>query len=289
MKLRQLILFLKKRTLRNKKSISGNKFLKHGINFEFGNSHDKNVGDTLTMPLMKYLSDEYNLSQKFYLKAKHLYCIGSIICFGLFDATIWGSGFLSKDFAIKLKKNKYIKYDVRAVRGPLTRNLLIECGYKCPEVYGDPAILYEKFYKPKVDKKYNISLITHYADTRYNNLENIHKISVETNDFKHFIDEIASSEVVISSSLHGIILSETYGVPCIWLKSPNLDELKYFDWYYSTGRQESKIQSAESLEEALNLSKAACLPPTVKIRQLADNLLKSFPFDLFKKNPSHLD
>lgn len=54
------------------------------------------------------------------------------------------------------------KLDVRAVRGPVTRAILMDYGYSVPEVYGDPAIIMPEIYKAvplKNRKKYG--LITH--------------------------------------------------------------------------------------------------------------------------------
>lgn len=72
-----------------------------------------------------------------------------------------------------------------------------------------------------------------------------------TLDWKNFIDEIVSAKFVISSSLHGIILAEAYGVPCVMLKDTESDDFfKYEDYYRSTGRKHFFI--ANSVEEALD-------------------------------------
>ena len=71
-----------------------------------------------------------------------------------------------------------------------------------------------------------------------------------TRDWKNFIDEIVSASFVISSSLHGIILAEAYGIPCVMLKDTESDDFfKYEDYYRSTGRKHFFI--ANSVEEAL--------------------------------------
>ena len=44
-----------------------------------------------------------------------------------------------------------------------------------------------------------------------------HYIDVKTSDYRKFITEICQSKLIISSSLHGIILAESYGIPAIFL------------------------------------------------------------------------
>lgn len=46
--------------------------------------------------------------------------------------------------------------DIRSVRGPVTRNILMDLGYDVPSVYGDPAILLPLFYNPIVEKNMTI-------------------------------------------------------------------------------------------------------------------------------------
>lgn len=80
---------------------------------------------------------------------------------------------------------------------------------------------------------------------------------------------------ILSSSLHGIILAETYGIPAIMLKSP-LDTFKFRDYYYSTGRFDFPI--ANTVEEALKMEPPA-LPNLDNLRQ---GLIDSFPYDIWK-------
>ncbi len=100
---------------------------------------------------------------------------------------------------------------------------------------------------------------------------------MNTNDYKSVIDEIAASEIVYTSSLHGIILAESYGVPAIFFRGLGKSkDFKYLDYYYSTGRKDVKI--AESFEEALTM-KPLPLPDLSKMQQ---DLLESFPYDLWE-------
>ena len=102
-------------------------------------------------------------------------------------------------------------------------------------------------------------------------------IDIVTNDWKATIDEIANSELIISSSLHGIIIAEAYGVPAILLnKTEDGDLFKYNDYYYSTGRKSYAM--AESVEEALAMPR----PEVPDLSKLQDNLLNTFPVDLWE-------
>jgi len=63
------------------------------------------------------------------------------------------------------------------------------------------------------------------------------------------------SKTIISSSLHGIILAEVYGIPAIFLNTHEYvdkDLIKYYDLCFSTERYSLKM--AQTLEEAMAMS-----------------------------------
>ena len=73
---------------------------------------------------------------------KKLLALGSIIHLAEDNDVIWCSGINGKHMDKTDKKfYKFTNLDVRAVRGPLTRQFLLEIGIKCPKIYGDPALL----------------------------------------------------------------------------------------------------------------------------------------------------
>lgn len=116
----------------------------------------------------------------------------------------------NRKFKIPLKK-------VHAVRGPLTRNLILSQGIECPEIYGDPGLLVSKIYKPNFKKKYKLGLIPHYVDkeNKYvNYLKNKYPNEVLVIDiqssFKNVIDNINKCEMIASSSLHGVITAQMH-------------------------------------------------------------------------------
>ena len=235
-----------------------------------------NLGDQLSPIIVTNIVNSFDgVKLK---KHKNLLAIGSLIGSFNCDGVVWGSGILSDD-AIKVvnKRKRYIKYDIRAVRGPETRNVLLKCGYKVPEVYGDPAILLKDIYCPNIEKKkYKISLICHLSNIEKSSC--FHNIDIRTSDYKNFVDEVCSSEFIISSSLHGIILAETYGVPCIfWNNKMDKQFIKFKDWYYSTNRYDFKY--GNSIDECIKKGPND-LPNLLSMRK---NLLETFPKDIFLK------
>lgn len=105
--------------------------------------------------------------------------------------------------------------------------------------------------------------------------KDILNIDICTSDYREFVNKLTSVEIVISSSLHGIILAESYGVKAILLK-PTKDYLKYYDWYYSTGRYSFPI--ANNIEDAFNIVPA----PLPDLDVLRKQLLDVFPYDLYE-------
>lgn len=241
----------------------------------------RNLGDTLSAPVVEYALRQKGLRMNQPTeKTHHLYAIGSILLMGYQDATVWGSGmFVAPSFIRTLfHRAPFRKLDIRCVRGPLTRKELLRIGHKCPEIYGDPGCLMPLIYKPQVEKTLDYLVIPHYSmEKQIAGLvpaENI--ASMATDDYKTVIDKICSAKKVISGSLHGIILSESYGVPTIFYQDRSAHfNFKYADWYQSTGRTFGVTTT--DLMEAIAMDAGAVPDLTDMQRQL----LEVFPYDLW--------
>lgn len=125
-------------------------------------------------------------------------------------------------------------------------------------------------------KRYKIKMFPHSTvrlsviGSRLHCYDKNHVVSTLTNDWKKFIDKIVEAKLVISSSLHGIILAEAYGVPCIMLNDTETPDLfKYEDYYLSTGR---KMVMAKNIDEALKMKNVEV--PNLEIIQ--ERLLAKF-------------
>lgn len=258
---------LSRRTNKNKVNLHWWSLKKGGI---------ENLGDMLSEVIVENVLtlNKIDINKKV-SQMKHLYAIGSILDSGYQDATVWGSGFWYSP-AKNIFWKKIRKLDVRAVRGPRTRDSLKKLGYNCPEVYGDPAVLLPLFYTPTKIKQSGIKVISHYSENNNSEFSNI-DITTTMDRWKLVIDEICSSDLIISSSLHGIIIAEAYGVPAIMLKQKNCSDLyKYEDYYWSTGRK--KFPVVNSVEDALKMR----VPEPSDLSNMQKRLLDAFPTDLYE-------
>lgn len=268
---------------RNSRCLDHSMLPKHTVKMEWVDNG--NLGDSLGPVIYRWMLQRKNISENERTKKSyHLLTCGSMIGVGNFDAVVWGSGaHVIHNIESLLSMRGIRQYDIRAVRGPLTQKILSSCGYPCPEVYGDPAIIMPLIYNEScVTKKYEISIILHYylKDTKlYQNAGDCNYIDIATTDYKQFVREILASKKIISSSLHGIILAETYGVPAVFLNTGGyVDDalIKYYDWYYSTNRW--SVRMARTIEEAIAMEPM----PLPDLSVMRDKLIDAFPYDLWK-------
>ncbi len=133
------------------------------------------------------------------------YCSGS-------NAIVWGSGIMRQSDHIK--PSQFL-----AVRGKKTQQRMLELGLNPPRIIGDPALLVNLVYNPNLKKKYRLGIIPHYSHwnylSEYSNIPNTIVINI-TKSIENIIDDILACEHIISTSLHGLIVSHTYNIPALW-------------------------------------------------------------------------
>ncbi len=193
-------------------------------------------------------------------------------------ATVWGSGIISEtdDFARPKA--------VTAVRGPRTAAYLRKRNYPSTDVYGDPGILLPEFFMPTERKTAGkIGIIPHFVDLdgmRGSIGDDVVLIDV-TKDVENVVAQIAACEATVSSSLHGIILSHAYGVPCAWINRADRadgDGVKYHDYFEAGGVFDAKAYTLGDKITASALRKMAMSAPMPDIPALVQPLLNACPF-----------
>jgi pyruvyltransferase len=245
-----------------------------------------NFGDELNPILIEALTGKtiLNIYAKYYQK-EHLLAIGSVLDRATSNSIIWGSGFISEQSVLLEKPKK-----IYAVRGPETREKLIGFGIACPEIYGDPALLMPYVYQPKrnIDKKYKVGIIPHIVDKdnawlkQYSNSDEIKIINLQNSNPLKVIDNILQCEKILSSSLHGIIVSDAYNVPSLWIKFSNNitgGNFKFLDYFLSVKRKDKEpifVDNSVALREIMQ--RFSPYEIDINIR----NLLNCLPYELQK-------
>jgi pyruvyltransferase len=146
-----------------------------------------------------------------------------------------------------------------------------------PEVYGDPALLFPYLF-PEFQRaeapSHPYLIIPHYSEEKLFPKELFAHVVYPTEPWDHVVSQILDSALVISSSLHGLIIAEAYGIPARMLRvTENEFLLKYDDYYGGTNRPDYTF--ARSLEEALEMGGERPFECDLK------KLYAAFPFEFW--------
>ena len=169
--------------------------------------------------------------------------IGSILAGDISNYVIWGSGVLSEKTTIVNKPK-----EVLALRGYNSLKKIREVGADC-DVFGDPVLLFPDIFPDKgITKKYKYGIVPHFKNKTSIGIQKIIalndpeiKIIDIQSGIEDFVIDVLSCENILSSSLHGLILAEAYGIPtCRLIFSENLKggDYKFYDYYSGVGIKE---------------------------------------------------
>lgn len=231
-----------------------------------------NFGDLLGPVIVERILRDRGVAPDAAPTARRLLAVGSILRLAQDGDTVWGIGANGKSLEADLP---FRTLDVRAVRGPLTRDFLQGHGITAPEVYGDPGLLVGHLWN-------RVELAAKHRATDHVVLPNFHDFPsarrsanlVNPRDpLWSVIGRIAATRLVVGSSLHAIIVAESMGIPARLVVSGTEPIFKFDDYYRGTGR--AGAEPAESVEEALKQGGQA--PPDWS----PEALLESFPADLW--------
>lgn len=170
--------------------------------------------------------------------------------------------------------------DIHAVRGPRTRKLL-----SLPDCtpIGDPGLLLREIIEKPIKKRYRWGVIPHTVHRNHPRILHVASnsgakiIDLATDDPLKTAREIAACHFIISSSLHGIITADAFGIPNAWMATtPPLygGHWKFHDYFESVDRTVSPM--APPLELHSLESQLKCANDST-VYKLCGELLRSFP------------
>lgn len=241
-----------------------------------------NLGDMINPYLIEKLT---GTPPKYWTKSGKMLAIGSIIRFAKKGDGVWGTGCPSMDQVIEPEAIFH------AVRGPLTRRMVLDAGGVCEPIYGDPAWLLPLVYPSRKDAKtHRVGLIRHFT---HRNREirlgyDVREIEIIRNGRKgieEFLDEVLACEAIVSTSLHGVIIANAYGIPVKLAtfvdscRQIHGDGMKFEDYFLSIGRNNVKATDLNQIDRLEGSFSSQCTDNPEKGIDL-QALLSAAPFKI---------
>ena len=204
----------------------------------------RNVGDVFSEKVAThYLSDKVECYQNEKLDSDNLILIGSILEWADENSIICGSGLILPSSKLQCKP-KYIN----CVRGPLSAFFLEKQGIAVGKLFGDPGLLFSRIYEDQQKIKHKIGIIPHYVDKESAWIKNCKSLGVRVIDvfspLETFAEQLQQCEVILSSSLHGLVFAHSYGKPALWVEISDGvigDGFKFYDYYLAAGISPEKV------------------------------------------------
>jgi len=209
---------------------------------------------------------------------------------------IWGSGFL-----VNPKVGDVIlirRTNVCAVRGELTLRVMRRVGMIDGRMValGDPGILYSDLLTEVPQKEFDIGIVPHFRDKDAGERlgeaylkvgMRVKVIDVMQVDPLITVKEIASCAIVLSSSLHGLIVSDSLGIPNRHVVFSTLGQSKEeylfkFNDYYSAyqNRADAPIRFDDVVNDPLSVIHGLSAPDMLEVEAIKRGLIESFPFSI---------
>lgn len=233
-----------------------------------------NFGDLLGPLIVARLVAREGLTEP--VSPRRLLAVGSILNLARTGDVLWGIGANGKTLD---HPPAYRELDVRAVRGPRTAAFLRAKGHAVPDVFGDPGLLLGRLWsREQIANDTAPRAVTVVPNLNDRHLAVGRSDAVDpTGDLAATLGAIAASDLVVGSSLHGIVVAESLGIPARLVTSRAEPAFKFEDYYRGTGRP--AFRPAPDVETAIGLGGE---PPPA---WAPGPLLAAFPRDLWQDPP----
>lgn len=210
---------------------------------------------------------------------------------------VWGSGFISdfeslKEIDASVLPQFRRELKIYALRGKLSQKRCEKMlNVKLNKIaLGDPGLLASKLIDEIPEKQYDVGIIPHYIDKDSEFISNIklkkysyHIIDI-TGDTIETLKEIAKCRCILSSAMHGLIVSDSLGIPNKWITfSDNVfgNGYKFRDYYSVFG-----IDNPEPIDVRINFVTDETIRTVManypikysQVESIQERLLKSFPW-----------
>jgi hypothetical protein len=193
---------------------------------------------------------------------------------------VWGTGF------IESQPTRKSRFHYHAVRG---RHSAAIVQHPALNALGDPGLLADVLWPAlrRTPKQHRVGLVPHYEDranprvrTLANALRSCTIIDV-FDDVTDVLRQIAGCECVLSSSLHGLIVADAFGIPNAWIKLSEKirgEDFKFHDYYsiYDLDRTLHPLSPEEITPQEVSTIPDKYTRPGLD--RIKGNLIRAFPF-----------
>ncbi|ALP54081.1 hypothetical protein Tel_13590 [Candidatus Tenderia electrophaga] len=243
-------------------------FSKDVLIFYWRGANDQNFGDQLNVDLIRY----YGFQPVPCAPGKaEVFAIGSILhryAKG-HDGIVAGSGYIKPPQHITINPKNTI-----ALRGPKTNSY-----FKKDDIpLCDPGILAKRIFG-SFSTQHQIGIVPHFRDqddpqllSFLNNHPAIKLIDVLQKP-EAVVREIAQCETILSSSLHGLVVADSYNIPAVWINFDDRQEggeFKYLDYHGSLGIERRRISLGATPDLGMLLDQAVTVDPRVTDQKIME-------------------
>mmetsp|Transcript_19913 Transcript_19913/g.30339 ORF Transcript_19913/g.30339 Transcript_19913/m.30339 type:complete len:404 (-) Transcript_19913:249-1460(-) len=245
------------------------------------------------------------------------FAVGSIFHYTQPGDIIWGIGMKMEPNKRNVISSPFVDLDIYAVRGPKT-NAALPAKYakSINMTFGDPGFLLPTLFpelllhqSPGNDTNATMDteslefcfvyhakdagrIYQHFAN-QDNSEENSNKVLLidPLQPWQDILKILQTCKRVAASSLHGIILADSMGIPSLWFQfaqgkysSYSEGYFKYQDYFLSIGREgANKMAPIVDTNQVFDISRYSAPLPTQDREAIANRLLASFPYNEFVK------
>lgn len=199
---------------------------------------------------------------------------------------VWGTGFMYEE---KEKEPRFIhKVVFHALRGELSKKRVEKITGKSLGAIPlcDGGILAAELFDKRIEKKYELGIIPHFREQDEPLFQEMMKNSKRSvminlrNDPLKVCEQIGSCDYILSSSLHGLIISDSFHIPNLYVKvSDKLagDGFKFRDYYSGYGFDVNTVDVNISIPTINNIIDNYRIEQTV-VEQKKHEMYHCFPF-----------
>lgn len=247
----------------------------------------KNFGDLLTPALLR----RAGLTPIHAYPARaELVSVGSILEHlpSRYGGAVLGSGLLYPTSSVLLDRAR-----VYSLRGHLTLERVQ--GLNRKPALGDPGLIANRLIKDPPQKLYEVGLVPHHADPVPPYMRDAISDAVAMGAAKvidvmrapeRVVHEIASCKAILSTSLHGLIVADSFSIPSAWVAGSGLlgGDFKFRDYYSVFDGRVCNPVSLSGKESVANLQALCVAPDPGEIDRVRSGVLEAFELFISEKS-----